>query len=496
MAIDLNWRTIPAREQRLGSITGYDGTLLDMATQGCKGCLQDKRRDFQTASSCAHHHMINQLAGLRDVAVVDHAPIGCVGSQVFFSSGRAKTEPPPGAPPMENVRILSSGINESDTIFGAAEKLKDTVRLAYERHCPREIYIATSCVSAVIGEDVESVAAEMSEELGIPVVAGLGGEGLRSKIWASGFDAYCHAASIARLKGKIPTEDKKSSISYVGFAPMGRRHIESLFKRIGLDLICLTAAASIEDFRRAAESVATWGQCGAQSSYLCGVLEKEFGVKYFQSHLPYGGIGFERFFLDVARFVGREKDGKRVIEEEQAKYLPKIDKIKKKLKGKRVLIAMGASFAYEYTRILGELGMEVLHTVAYHYDPKLDNLLPEERVAAATDVFELKLNVSTSVNDAQQQETNLIVKKYKPDIVLSRAHEAGVFAQLQGIPALDAEIGLIVMGYRGLYRFAILLEEALQTNNLVKKLGERYVSAFSALYEETEPFQFYREESV
>ena len=335
----------------------------------------------------------------------------------------------------------------------------------------------------------------MSEELGIPVVIG-SGEGLRSKIWASGFDAYCHAASLARLKGQVPTENKKPSISYVGFAPMGRRHIEPLFKRIGLDLICLTAAASIEDFRRAAESVATWGQCGAQSSYLCGVLEKEFGVKYFQSHLPYGGMGFERFFMDIARFIGREEDGKRVIEEEKEKYLPKIEKIKEKLKGKRALIAMGASFAYEYTRILGELGMEVLHTVAYHYDPKLDNLLPEERVAAATDVFELRLDVPTSVNDAQQQETNLITKKYNPDIVVSRAHEAGVFAQLQGIPALDAEIGLIVMGYRGLYRFAVLLEEAFQANNLVKKFGERYVSPFNTRYETTEPFRFYREEAV
>jgi nitrogenase molybdenum-iron protein alpha chain len=440
--------------------------------------------------------MINQLAGLRDVAVVDHAPTGCIGSQVFFSSGRAKTEPPPGAPPMENVRIMSSGIDESDTIFGAAEKLKNAVRAAYVRHKPREIYIATSCVSAVIGEDAESVAAEMSEELGVPVVPATGGEGLRSKIWASGFDAYCHAASVARLKDEIRAEHKKPAISYVGFAPMGRRHIEPLFKRIGLDLICLTAAASIEDFKRAAESAATWGQCGAQSSYLCSVLEKEFGVRYFQSHLPYGGVGFERFFLDIARFVGREEDGRRVIEEEKAKYLPKIDKIKRRLEGKTALIAMGASFAYEYTRILGELGMKVLHTVAYHYDPKLDNLRPEERVAAATDVFELKLDVPTSVNDAQQQETNLLTKKYKPDIVLSRAHEAGVFAQLQGIPAMDAEIGLIVMGYRGLYRVAVLLEEAFLMNNLVKKFGERYVSPFSALYENTEPFQFYREEAI
>jgi nitrogenase molybdenum-iron protein alpha chain len=468
-----------------------------MAEQGCNGCLQDKRRDFQTASSCAHCHLINQLAGLQGTAVVDHAPIGCVGSQVFFSSGRARIEPPPGAPPMENVRILTTGINEPDTIFGALDKLRDSVRLAYERHHPREIYITTSCTSAVIGEDCESVAEEMTHELGIPVIVGTG-EGLRSKIWASGFDAYCHAASLARLKGKevTPKDKKRNTISYVGFAPTGRKYIAPLFERIGLDLVCLTAGSSIEDFQRAAESVATWGQCGAQSSYLCGVLEKEFGVKYFQSHLPYGGIGFERFFRDVARYVGREEDAEAVLAEERAKYLPKIEKLLPRLKGTRVLVAMGASFAYEYTRMLGELGMIPIHTVAYHYDPKLDNLYEEEKVAAATDVFELKLDVPTSVNDAQQQETNLITKQLNPDLVLSRAHEAGVMAQLQGRPALDAQIGLIVMGYRGLYRFAVLAHEALQTNNMVRHLGARYVTPFTPEYENLEPFQFYREEAI
>jgi nitrogenase molybdenum-iron protein alpha chain len=488
MGINLS-AVVPSREQRLGSITGYDGSLKELATLGCQDCLKNKDRDFQTVSSCAHIHAINQLAGLDDTLVVDHAPHGCAGAQICFSLIKNKLPVIPGKLPLTHARVFSTGINESDTIFGSVEKLKANIRAAYERHHPGEIYIATSCVSAIIGEDVDSVAQEMQEELGIPVQVA-NAEGFRSKIWASGFDAYCQAASRARIKRK---DGKNNSINYIGFNNMGLQFVEPLFKRLGLDLICLTATATRDDFERAASSVASWGQCGSQSSYLCSVLEQECGVKYFQSHLPYGGIGFERFFLDIGRYIGREETARQVIAEEKEKYSGEIERIRAALRGKKALIAMGASFAFEYTRMLGELGVETLHAIAYHYDPRLDNADQREKVAAVTDIEELGIDVPASVNDAQQVETDLVIRKYKPDFILSRGHDATPYAVSKGIPAMDVDIGLIVMGYRGLAYFGDLLVEILHNTNFIRKLGQRYRSPFSEAFEQIEPFGFYRE---
>jgi nitrogenase molybdenum-iron protein alpha chain len=492
MAVNLNAPSAPSREQRLGSITGYDGSLKDLASQSCNGCLKNKCRDFQTVSSCAHTHAINQLAGLADTLVVDHAPIGCAGSQICFTIAKNKLPFVPGKPPAFHARVFSTGLTESDTIFGATEKLKDTIRRAYQRHHPREIYIATSCVSAIIGEDVYSVATEMEEELGIPVQAAAA-EGLRSKIWASGFDAYCHAVSKARVK---KSNIRRDTINYIGFNNMGQEHIKPLFRRLGLELICLTATSTREDFERAASSVASWGQCGSQSSYLCSVLEQECGVKYFQSHLPYGGIGFERFFLDIARYIGKEDIAREVIAEEQKKYQKEIEKIRAALKGKKGLIAMGASFAYEYTRMLGELGVETLHAIAYHFDPRLDNADQNEPIASVADVQELNLDVPSSVNDAQQVETDLVIEKYHPDFILSRGHDATPYAVAKGIPAMNVDIGLIVIGYRGLAQFGHYLTELLHNTNFIKKLGNTYRSPFKEVYNTLEPFGFYREEEA
>ncbi|MDR2098196.1 MAG: hypothetical protein LBP37_06720 [Spirochaetaceae bacterium] len=488
MSINLNAEA-PSREQRLGSITGYDGSLKELSVLGCQGCLKNKNRDFQTVSSCAHVHAINQLAGLDDTLVVDHAPHGCAGAQICFTLVKNKLPVIPGKPPLSHARVFSTGINESDTIFGAVEKLKETIRAANERYHPGEIYIATSCVSSIIGEDVKITAQEMEEELGIPVQVA-SAEGFRSKIWASGFDAYCHAAARARIK---KSEQRNNTINYVGFNNMGREFVAPLFKRLGLDLICLTATATRGDFERAASSVASWGQCGSQSSYLCAVLEQECGVKYFQSHLPYGGIGFERFFLDIGRHIGKEETAREVLAEEKEKYAAEIERLRGALKGKKAFIAMGASFAFEYTRMLGELGVETLHAIAYHYDPRLDNADQKEKVAAVTDFEELGLDVPASVNDAQQVETDLVVRNYRPDFILSRGHDATPYFTKQGIPALDVEIGLIVMGYRGLAYFGDSLVELLRNTNFITKLGRHYESPFTASFNKTEAFTFYEE---
>jgi nitrogenase molybdenum-iron protein alpha chain len=493
MSIDLNEHECPTREQRLGSITGYDGSLTDLTSKGCAGCLSNKLREFQTVSNCCHTHTINQISGLDGAIVVDHGPIGCYGGQIIFTLNKNRLPPmPPGVPLMEHNIIVSTGLDEADTIFGALDKLRDTVRAAYARHNPKEIYIVSSCTAAVIGEDAPSVAEEMQEELGIPVIYAAG-EGLRSKIWATGFDSYSHAVSKVRFKH---TGKKGNYINYSGFGPTGRQFVDPWFERLGLQLNLLVAGSTQEDFLRATEAVASWGQCSSQSNYILSVLEQEYGVYYLQSHLPYGGIGFERFMRDLGKIIGKEVEVEALIAEEKEKYAGQIAELRKALEGKKAFVALGSGFTYEYSRMLWEFGIEVVHAVGYHFDPVLDQNNLESQIAVATDVKELKLEMDTSINDAQEMETYQLIKQYHPDFILSRAHEASVWSIRQGIPALDTEIGFVTMGYRGLVEFGTTIHELLVNKNFVKKLGARYVSPFKDEYEGLGPFNFYEEAAI
>jgi nitrogenase molybdenum-iron protein alpha chain len=486
MAVNLSQVDVPGRERRLGSITGYCGSLKELATDGCKKCLKNKQRSFQTSSNCAHIHCINQLAGLAGTLVVDHAPVGCAGAQICFTSVKSRVPAPPGA--LEHARVISTGLTESDTIFGGLQKLRETVKLAYDRHHPREIYVATSCVSAIIGEDIDSVCRELSEELGIPVEVAAA-EGLKSKIWASGFDAYCHAVSRARL---VEPTEKKQTINFIGFSNIGQQYVAPIMKKLGLELICLTATATVEDFERASHSIATWGQCGAQSSYLASALEVKCGVKYFQTHLPYGGIGFERFMRDLGKYIGKEELAMQIVAEEKSKYEKIIEDAKKVLAGKTGFVALGASFAYEYTRLLKELGVNVPHAVAYHYDPKLDNPNEDEPVAAYADVTELGLDIETTVNDGQALETRQLIEKYHPDFIVTRGHGANCIASAFGIPSYACEIGLLLTGYRGLAMLAVTLADAVSNSNLYKKINKFYDAPYTETYYNLPTHSFFR----
>jgi len=479
------------REKRLGSITGYDGTFQDLTKRGCDGCLKNRRRCFSVPSTCSHVHSINQLASIEDAIVIDHAPIGCSGSIIYYTVGHARREStrPDGKKRMSVV--VSSNMRESDTIFGGTEKLRRTIIEACERHRPKAVYVVSSCVSSIIGDDVYNVAKEAAEELGIPV-GYAPGEGIRSKIWSSGFDAYGHAVSRTLLE--TPAE-KNDTINYIAFTKINRENLDPFMKRLGLGVIYLTGGSTVEDYRLASRSVASFGQCGSQSSYLAGALEQTFGVKYFQSHLPFGGIGFERFYRDIASYLGKSETAEQVISEERERYSPELEKLRSRLEGKTAFVALGASYAFEYVRMLDELGVKVTRVVTYHYDPRLDSI-SDDPVAAAADASELGYDFPVNVNDAQEHETYLLMRRHPADIFISRSHAGGLWAARIGMPTFEAEIGLDIIGYKGLVTFGRSLVSRLANTNFTRNLGKWYRSPFTDKFENREPSSLFEEEET
>ncbi|SHN51182.1 nitrogenase component 1 [Desulfitobacterium chlororespirans] len=480
MTLNLKSPEFQPREQRLGSITGYEGTLKDMAQRGCGGCLTNRRRCFTTVSSCTHFHCLSLLINIEDSVIVDHAPSGCSSGIIHFSANRVASGRL--GPDKHHARVFCTNIQERETVFGALDKLRDTIRAAYERYHPKIIYVSTSCTSSIIGDDVYSVVQEMREELGV-TISFAAVEGIKSKIWASGFDAYGHAVVDSVIK---PPAAKKNQVNYIAFAPIGREEVDRLFGRLGYEVLYLTGLTNNEEYARASQSVATFGQCGAQSSYLAGALEQLYGIKYFQSYLPYGGLGFERFLREIGPHLGKADLAEQIIAEEREKYREELESLRGRLRGKTAVILLGASYAYEYVRILRELGVTVLHAVGYHYDPRLDNQ-SDDPVAAAADARDFE-DIPTSVNDIQTMENYLVIKRLQPDFVVSRAHGDGCWAVKMGIPDIEGRIGLQVFGYKGLVSFGRVIADELDNLNFVKKMHAHFEPPFTEEYEGFDPY--------
>jgi len=487
MAIDINLEEPPVRDIRTRSVTGYEGDLKDLTEQGCSGCLKNRERCFTTGSYCAHLTAVTSVLGIPDTLVVDHAPIGCCGVEMTFIGGYSMNHPGPGGEFRDNIRMFTTKLSESETVFGGEEKLKKAVRGAFHRHHPKEIYIATSCTSAIIGEDVSAAADELTKELGIPVTV-VGAAGMRSNIWSVGFEAHFHSVGKVRLK---PTEKKENIIIYAGFASLASETVAPIFAKLGLEMLFLTAGSTQEDYARASSAVVSFGQCDVDASYILTYLEQQYGVRYLHLHQPNGGIGFERFMKDLGEFLGKEKEAEEAVREEKEKYMDKIEALKPLLKGRTALVALGSGYVFEMVRMLKELGMEAVHAVSYHYDPIIDVTKNRLLRTPVADVKELGMNVSVTVNNAQQMETYLAVKKYKPDIVITRAHGAGCWSAYAGVPCLDPGLGINIIGYRGLYLFADALVSAFRNTAVFDAMKKRWQSPFTDEFEALEPGRFY-----
>ena len=77
MAVNLESSNVATRENRIGSITGYIGTLSDLAEQSGCGTLKGCSRCFSQSSTCLSSCALGQLSAIRDVAIIHHGPAGC-----------------------------------------------------------------------------------------------------------------------------------------------------------------------------------------------------------------------------------------------------------------------------------------------------------------------------------------------------------------------------------------------------------------------------------
>lgn len=105
------------------------------------------------------------LYTLRDLEVdviIMHGPAGCC-----FRTGRLLED--------EGIRVITTAMNENDFIFGASEKLVETIRKVEETFHPDNIGIVGTCASMIIGENMKLDAQEAGIDSNIIIVETHGG---------------------------------------------------------------------------------------------------------------------------------------------------------------------------------------------------------------------------------------------------------------------------------------------------------------------------------
>jgi nitrogenase molybdenum-iron protein alpha chain len=465
MPFDIKSSTIPTREQRLGSITGYEGDLYDLVQQSGCGSLENRERCFSQSSTCLSGCAVGQLTPIHDVAIIYHAPTGCyansAGSVVLNRQLAARIGQTNGT------AIIGTDVNESDTIFGAVDAVRDIVQKVYEEYAPKAIFIASSCVSGVIGEDIDSLIVDLKEEYDIPVVP-VHCEGFKSRIWASGFDIGDHAVLSGIVK---PPQQKRQVINFKNFFESQRPQITEIFARLGVEVQFLYSNSTVEQLEHISESLATVCICGVLGTYLGNGLEELYGVPYIRTINPMGIQGYETWLREIGRVIGKEQEVDEYLAEQRAEFLPQIEAVIEEIKGLTAVIGMGPGYTYEVARVLDELGIKVVWAAAWHLDHQFDNhqLPPAIEYLNQT----AKENIKFSVADQQNFEILNILNTYQPDLYFSRHPGSTVWAIKQGITAIYVADEYLIFGYQGTLNFAKMILDAVRNRSFEKNLAAR-----------------------
>ncbi|MDR1899392.1 MAG: nitrogenase [Treponema sp.] len=488
--VNLRAPSVPVREARLGSITGYAGGAGDLVGCARRGCLKEKNRSFSQCLGCSTSNAACTVILIQDAAVISHGPVGCAGCLHEFAFTYQVNGVHRGVLEPVQRRIFSTNMEEKDTVYGSGEKLAAAIREVYRRVKPAAIFIITTCASGIIGDDVQGIADEAEEEIGVPVVA-IFCEGFRSKIWTSGFDAGYHG--IARKLIKKAEKKQDDLVNIINF--WGADFIGEWFKRLGLRANYLTPFATVAQIASSSGAAATMQVCATLGSYLGAALEQEFGVPEIKVSPPYGIPQTERWFRELGRITGRAEAVEVFLREERERWLPEIEVLREKLAGKTAYVTAGASHGHSLLALLKELGMEPQGAAIFHHDPLYDN--GDEAADTLQNVVRDYGDVPRyTVCNKQEFELVNVLHRIRPDILLARHGGMTLWGAKFGIPSLligDEHFG---MGYQGLVQYGRRILETMENDEFVKNFEKHAVNPYTQWWLAQDPHAFLGDEDA
>lgn len=460
--INLALDTVENREMRLGTITSWTGTASDLVMQsnyegrslikrefdcgkknGCRLC--ELEMPFNQQSMCANSIASCQAGNLRDCVLIQHSPVGCTARNPEFNlamrNGLARRNLEP-----RNINIVTTNLMENDMVFGASEKLRKTVQETYDRYHPKAIFLSMSCSTAIIGEDITSVADEMEEELGIPVIP-LHCEGFRSKHWSTGFDIAQHGV-LRQITNRNPKK-QKDLINIV--ALWGTDYFTDMLKPLGLRVNYIMDIASFDELAQTSEAVATTTFCHTLGSYLATGLEQHFGVPQIDAPQPYGIKGTDEWLRAIAKVVDKVEETEKYIQSEHERVHDEIEALKAKLKGVKGFVITGSAYAHGLISVLRELGIEVNGSVVFHHDPVYDGG-KENQDTLKTLVENYGDIPNYSVSKTQPFQLPVILRNVDTDFIIVRHNGLAPNAARMGIPSFAMGDEHFPVGYDGIIR--------------------------------------------
>lgn len=468
------------RESRPDTFNDCGGYSRELSSEFGKRCLKAADRTFSQGLQCQQINSLAALMSLDDAVFIAHSPQGCVGCSTLATDMYRVGQAHRGVKIIRNPRVIVTNLDQKDIILGGENKLKEAVQYARERYQPKLIFIFTSCASGIIGDDVDATARDMQEDDGTLIVP-IHCDGFKSKICASGFDAAFLAISKYILKGKKQPKEKglvnlfaPTSVSY-----KDQLEMERMLGLLGLKANYIPFYSSIEKISKIPAAQASTSICKVFADEFMKQLEMDYGIPYSHTVMPIGVRNTDKWFKGVAALFGKEKEADEFIEKEHIRILWEIEKIKKRLQGKRVFICGGTGRSFAAAALIDDFGMKLvgLETPTYDDDAQID----------IEYLNEIHKDYIIDVANMQPFEQINLVNRLKPDVFIG----VPVWAARLGIPTTHVlDMKRPTMGYDGILYLGNKIADQIENPGFNKKLAAHARLPYRKSWYESDPFKF------
>lgn len=317
-------------------------------------CDKDSIAGTVSQRACVYCGARVVLNPITDAFHIVHGPIGCA-SYTWDIRGSLSSGP-------ETYRnSFSTDIRENDVIFGGEKKLAAAIDEIALKFSPKVIFIYSTCIVGVIGDDVDSVCrnAEKKHSIRVISVKSPGFAGNKSM----GYKAACNA--LISLMGSEKKE-KVDGVNFLGdFNLAGEMWIiNNYLRELGINVIAkVTGDGRCEEIMNAPKAKLNIVQCAGSMTYLAKRMEELYDIPYVKVSF-FGVEDTKLSLMIIAEATGNEeiiKNAKKLIEKEEKILSNKLDFYKERLEGKKAAIYVGGGFkAISLIKQFRELGMETI----------------------------------------------------------------------------------------------------------------------------------------